>query len=140
MSFAAVLAMRPEANFTNRFEAAFPRASLCIPLEDTHTGSCPDRRSRRNLHQIAPVGTVHSSPVEDTAMKKRLRNPTDPEVLEEILSSIRATTREEWIERLSRYPDWDPAWADGGNPDDHPATSNGTAKVNAEVSTLLSSR
>jgi hypothetical protein len=65
-------------------------------------------------------------------MGKRLKHPTDPEVLEEIIREIRATTREEWIERLSKYPDWDPAWANGDAPPDAAVSPNGAGKAHTD--------
>jgi hypothetical protein len=41
---------------------------------------------------------------------KRLRRPDDPTVLAEVLEDIRNTTREEWLEILRKYPDFDEAW------------------------------
>ena len=62
-------------------------------------------------------------------MSNRLKNPTDPEVLKEILSEISDTTREQWIERLSKYPDWDPAWANGDTPAHGEAPPNGAGNL-----------
>jgi hypothetical protein len=65
-------------------------------------------------------------------MSKKLKSPTDPEVLEEILAEIRATTRDEWIERLSRYPDWDPAWANNNSTEEN-AYRNGSTRANLDL-------
>ena len=58
-------------------------------------------------------------------MSRRKLHPCDPEVVEEVIQAIRATTREEWIEELSKYPDWDPAWANGDGSGDHSTSPNG---------------
>jgi hypothetical protein len=43
-------------------------------------------------------------------MNRRKLHPCHPKVVKEVIQAIRATTREEWIEELSKYPDWDPSW------------------------------
>lgn len=60
------------------------------------------------------------------------RHATDPDVVDAVIQDMRATTREQWIEELSKYPDWDPAWTNGKR-EEHSLTSrNGTGKAHSE--------
>ena len=43
-------------------------------------------------------------------MTKVLLEPTDPRVFAMVLERIAKMTREEWIEQLQLYPDFDPKW------------------------------
>jgi hypothetical protein len=69
---------------------------------------------------------------------KRLREPDDPTVLAEVLEDIRNTTREEWLEILRKYPDFDEAWvlpvdedvpAPNGHTPDGQSVANGSREA-----------
>ncbi len=70
-------------------------------------------------------------------MARKLKSPTDPEMLEAILRDIRETTREEWIEELSKFPDWDPAWAGNGS-EESPSALNGSGNAHLEEFSTVS--
>ena len=43
-------------------------------------------------------------------MPRKPLNPDDPRALAAVLERIKTLSREEWIEHLQAYPDFDPAW------------------------------